>query len=149
MIKKPLVLTDGEIEQLQSSDSLASAPNSLSLDNGGAADLYVCTPVYITGADTVDVAHAGTLPNVIGIVAELITIGATGVVQTDGKLTAATTEWDARTGQTGGLTPGATYYLGDWGAVIATPPVSGHLTRLGIAINSTDFEIKISRPIRL
>lgn len=149
MIKKPLVLTNGEIEQLQPSDLLASIPNSLSLANGGAADLYTCTPVYITGVDEVDVAHAGTLPNVIGIVAELITIGATGAVQTDGKITATTAEWDGRTGQTGGLAAGVVYYLGDWGALSATPPTSGYLTRLGIAINPTDLEIKISRPIRL
>lgn len=149
MIKKPLVLADGEIEQLQPGDSLLPAPNSLALVNGGANDLYICTPVYVSASDEVDVADSGSLPNVIGIVAESILMTASGAVQTDGKLTATTAEWDARTGQTGGLTPGATYYLGDWGDVVSTPPTAGYLTRLGIAINSTDFEIKISRPIRL
>jgi len=149
MIKKPLVLAGGEIEQLQSSDSLAPVPNTLSLENGGTVDLSICTPVYITGADAVDVADSGSLPNVIGITTGAIVVSTVGVIQTDGKLTATTAEWDARTGQTGGLTPGAAYYLGNWGAVVSTPPTSGYLVRLGIAINLTDFEIKISRPIRL
>ena len=149
MIKKPLVLTNGEIEQLQAGDSLSPVPNSLALENDGAAELYICTPVYISAADAVDVAHSPTLPNVVGIVAELIAASAIGTIQTNGKLIATTAEWDARTGQTGGLTPGATYYLGDWGALVATPPTTGYLTRLGIAISLTDFEIKISRPIRL
>ena len=149
MIRKPLVLANGEIEQLQSGDSLSPAPNSLALENGGAVELVICTPVYVSAANAVNVAHSATLPNVIGIVAESIAVSATGAIQTDGKLTATTGEWDARSGQTGGLTPGATYYLGEWGAVIATPPTSGYLTRLGIAISSTDLEIKISRPIRL
>lgn len=147
MIKKPLVLTDGEIEQLQPGDLLPSVPSSLALE--AAAELFICTPVYISAADTVDVAHSGTLPNVIGLVAEPITISAIGAIQTEGRLIATTAEWDGRTGETGGLTPGSTYYLGEWGALTAIPPTSGYLTRLGIAISTTDFEIKISRPIRL
>lgn len=149
MIKKPLVLTDGEIEQLQPSDSMSPVPNSLVLENGGAVELVICTPVYISASEAVDVADSGTLPNVIGVATELISVDATGIIQTDGKITATTAEWDARTGQTGGLTPGATYFLGEWGALTAIPPTTGFLTRLGIAITPMDLEIKISRPIRL
>lgn len=149
MIKKPLVLTDGEIEQLQPSDLLLPVPNNLVLVNNSTVDLVICTPVYVSATDAVDIAHSGSLPNVIGIVTELILIGVAGTIQTDGKITATTAEWDARTGQTGGLTPGATYFLGDWGALTATPPATGFLTRLGIATNSTDLGIKISRPIKL
>ncbi len=149
MIKKPLVLTDGEIEQLQPSDSLLPAPNSLVLANGGMVDLSICTPVYVSAADEADVADSDSLPNVIGLTAESIAMSATGAVQTDGKLTATKEEWDARTGQIGGLTPGATYYLGARGAVVSRPPITGFLTRLGIAVSLTDFEIKISRPIKL
>lgn len=147
MIKKPLVLTSGEIEQLQADDSMSPVPNSLALEAG--AELVICTPVYISAADIADVADSDALPNVIGIVAEFILISATGAVQTDGKLTASTGDWDARTGQTGGLTAGSVYYLDSWGTLTTTPPTSGYLTRLGIAVNATDLEIKISRPIKL
>lgn len=152
MIKKPLVLNNGEVEQLQPGDSLAPVPNSLVLGNSGVTPISICTPVYISGEDTADVAHKGMLPDVVGIATEEIGISPdTGIVQTDGKLTATTEAWDNRTGQNGGLTAGAAYYLGDWGAVIIDPPTTQgeYLVRLGIAINSTDFEIKISRPIRL
>lgn len=149
MIKKPLVLTDGEIEQIQSGDSLLPAPNSLTLSNGSSIDLPICGPVCISAADTAEVANAETLPNAIGLVGEPILMGENGAVQTDGKITATTAEWDAVTGQTGGLTPGSVYYLGAIGGLTVTPVITGYLTRLGIAVNSTDLEIKISRPIRL
>lgn len=153
MIKKPLVLTDGEIEQLQTDDTLSSAPNSLSLDNGGSQILPPGSPVRISASNECKRATALDKPNAIGFATEEIAIGATGAIQTDGKLAATTAEWDYLTGQTGGLTPGATYYLDDngIGKLTVTPPTTqgNFLVRLGIAINPTDLEIKISRPIRL
>lgn len=149
MIKKPLVLTDGEIEQLQVGDSLSPVPNSLALENGDSGTIPIGNPVYISSADTFIHADGENLPDVIGLTAEEILATATGNVQVSGKLVATTAEWDAVTGQTGGLTPGGAYYLGYFGGLSAIPPASGYLTRLGIAINSTDLEIKISRPIKL
>lgn len=149
MIKKPLVLTNGEIEQIQSGDLLSPIPNSLQLTNGNSGDLPTCAPVYISASDTIEHATADDFPNVIGLVIEVITLGNSGVVQVDGKMTATTAEWDAVTGQAGGLTSGAVYYLGAIGGLTLTPVTTGFLTRLGIAINPTDLEIKISRPIRL
>lgn len=153
MIKKPLVLANGEIEQLQSGDKLSPIPNVLSLENGESFDVLIGQPVVIESADTINYAIATTLPNVIGLASQAIVSGATGDVQTDGKLSATTAEWDLLTGQTGGLSPGAIYYLSnlDTGKLLIVPPeTQGHyLVRLGIAINSTDFEIKISRPIKL
>jgi len=149
MIKKPLVLTAGEIEQLQPGDSLQPSPNSLQLVNNDTIDLPICTPVYIIAADAMSHADATDFPSVIGMISEVVLIGNSGTAQTDGKITALTTEWDAITGQIGGLTAGATYYLGSVGGLVPIAPTTGFLARLGIAINSTDFEIKISRPIRL
>jgi len=149
MIKKPLVLTNGEIEQIQSDDSLSSAPNSLILTNGAPGTVSIGSPVYISSTDTFIHSVGENLPNVVGLAAETIEATASGGIQTDGKLSATTGEWDALTQQEGGLTPGAIYYLGYFGGLYPTPPTGGFLVRLGIAINATDLEIKISRPIRL
>jgi len=149
MIKKPLVLTNGEIEQLQAGDSLSSVPNSLELVNGDIADAPVCVPVYISASNTFLHAVGENFPNAIGITSEPILMAASGIVQTDGKLSALTSDWDLMTGQIGGLTPGATYYLGLAIGLTPIPPTAGFLVRVGIAVNATDLEIKISRPIKL
>lgn len=151
MIKKPLVLTNGEIEQLQSGDALFPVPNSLMLTNGDIGTIPIGGPVYISAANTMIHATAEALPNVVGLVTEAVEISIQGVVQTDGKISALTTEWDAITGDTGGLVAGATYYLGGIGGLTTTVPttIGYYLVRLGIAVNSTDLEIKISRPIKL
>lgn len=149
MIKKPLVLTDGEIEQLQSGDSLSPAPNSLSLTNGESVIIPRCAPVFILSADTLGLGDSASLPDIIGLTADDILVGGSGVVQTDGVLSAASEEWDVATGQTGGLTPGATYYLNSPHGLTAVPVATGFLVRVGIAVNSTGLDIKISRPIRL
>ena len=149
MIKKPLVLTSGEIEQLQAGDSLSPVPNSLVLTNGDTGTIPIGNPVYISSTDTFIHAVGEDSPNAVGLTAEEILATEAGNVQTDGKLVATTAEWDAVTGQTGGLTPGGTYYLGYFGGLSIVPPAGGFLVRLGIAINSTSLEIKISRPIKL
>ena len=149
MIKKPLVLANGEIEQLQGGDSLSPVPNILALENGDTGTIPIGNPVYISSADTFIHAVGEDFPNVVGLTAEEILSTEVGSVQVDGKLVATTVEWDAVTGQTGGLTSGETYYLGYYGGLSIIPPTSGYLVRLGIAINSTDLEIKISRPIKL
>lgn len=146
MIKKPLVLTNGEIEQLQPGDSLSPG---LILTNEDIIDLPVCAPVFISSANKIKHADGTTNPNVIGLLTQPTIINAQGAVQTNNKITALTTDWDLLTGQTGGLTPGAIYYLGSVGGLTIVIPTTGFLVRLGIAVNSTDFEIKISRPIKL
>ncbi len=149
MIKKPLVLTGGEIEQLQSGDVLLPIPSSLSLTNGSVVDLPPGVPAYIESANTFERATADAYPNVIGLTTEGITSSVNGIIQTDGVLTLSTAEWDAVTGDTGGLTPGATYYLATIGGLAIVAVATGYLTRIGIAVNDTDLDIKISRPIKL
>lgn len=154
-IKKPLVLTNGQIEQLQTGDTLQNA-ESLQLTNGNAGSLVIGSPVYISANDTVDKAQAnavGTV-NVIGLVSDTsISTGVVGGVQTDGVLAATTGQWDAVAGTTGGLTKDVTYFLDDTtaGKITSTPPtIAGKFViKIGIAISTTELKICIGQRIKL
>lgn len=153
--KKPLVLTNGQIEQLQSSDYVASV-SLPQLTNGNAGSLVICTPVYASANDTVDKAKAdavGTV-NVIGLVADVsIATSALGSVQTDDILTATTAQWDAVAGTTGGLTKDVIYYLSaaTSGLLTSTAPstVGQFAKEIGIAISTTEMKINIRYRIKL
>ena len=148
-IKKPIVLrSNGELEQLQPGDTIETNVFVLQVINGGGATLPKCGPVSISAADTVVAASAVNRPNVIGVMTGSVASGASGGVMSGGGMVATTAEWDAITGQTGGLTPGVTYFLGSPGLTTTVPTVD-FLTRVGVAINSTRLELNISRPIRL
>lgn len=155
MIKKPLVITNGLIEQLQAGDSLSN-DEMRSLTNDNAGSLVIGTPVYVSGADSVDKAKAdasGT-KDVIGLVADVsIATTVAGNVLTDGPLSATTGQWDAVTEETGGLTPGGVYFLDDanLGKMTQTAPTADgkYVSRLGTALSTTEFEISIQTPIKL
>jgi len=82
-----------------------------------------------------------------------IATGQPGSIQTDGILTATTGQWDAVTGQTGGLTVGSIYYLSPTtaGQLTVTPPSAvGHfVARIGKAISETSLEITIEQSVEL
>jgi hypothetical protein len=145
--RKPLVLNSGEIQQLQSGDTL-SAPISevavITLTNGDAGNHVLGNVVYISAADTAKTAKAdasGTT-NALAFATATITNGTTGAYQTDGILSGLT-----------GLTAGAVYYLSDstTGAMTSTAPSTlGHyVVRLGTALSTTELEIRIERAILL
>jgi hypothetical protein len=154
-VKKPLVITNGQIEQLQSTDSLASV-DLLQLTNGNAGTVVIGTAVYISANDTVDKARAnavGTV-NAIGLVADTsILAAASGSIQMDGILTATTGQWDAIAGTTGGLTKDVIYYLSSStaGNITATAPttVGEFVVQLGIAISTTELKVEIAKRIKL
>lgn len=152
--RKPLVIgSDGRPEELPTSDSLDAAVNSkdvVSMVNGNAGSIVIGAPVYAKSTPgTVDLARANAAgtKNVLGLVADVsISAAASGNVQTDGILTATTTQWDAVTGQTGGLTPGTEYWLdaATAGKLTTTVPGSGnYLVRLGTALSTTEMEISV------
>lgn len=152
-IKKPLVLTNGQIEQLQSTDSLATA-EALQLTNNNAGSIVIGTPVYVAGNDAVDKARANATgtKDVFGLVADAtIATTATGGIQTDGVLTATTTQWDAVAGTTGGLTANTRYYLSQTtaGQITSTAPSTGWVVEVGIALSTTELKIDIKMPIKL
>lgn len=154
-LRKPLVLVNGQIEQLQSSDYIAQ--NEVpQLTNGNAGAIVIGTPVYASASNTVDKARANAVgtTNVIGLVYDAsISNGATGGIQIDGILTATTGEWDAVAGTTGGLTRDVIYYLSDATAGILTstaPTTSGnYVVQVGIGLSTTDMKIEIQPRIRL
>ena len=108
-VKKPLVITNGQIQQLQAGDTIEH-PGILNRTNNNAGAIVIGQAVYVDGAGTVDLAQAdaaGT-KDVLGLVVDTtIAAAAAGGVITTGILTATTGEWDAVTGQVGGLTSGA------------------------------------------
>jgi len=153
-IKKSLVITNGQIEQLQAGDRL-DLGNTFTKNNANAGTITIGQPVYITSTD-VDLAQANAQSTirVAGLVYDTSVLTATpATVLVDGILTATTTQWDAVTGQSGGLTPGANYFLDPStpGKLTLTAPttVGQFVVRVGYAISSTEFEIEIGQPIKL
>lgn len=155
MIKKPLVITNGQIEQLQAGDRMGSE-TLFNRVNANAGSLVIGTPVYVPSALNVDKARANAAgtKEVLGLVADVsIATTASGAIQTDGILVATTAQWDAVTGQVGGLTPGSIYFLDSAaaGKLTATAPTADgeYVARIGLATSTTELEISILTPIKL
>ena len=157
--RKPLVMVNGRIRQLQAGDTLDAQVSEVDVVqqiNGNAGAIVIGMAVYTTVADTVDKARANAYATseVLGLVKDAsIASAATGMIQTDGVLVATTGQWDAVTGQVGGLTVGAIYFL--------SPTTAGHLTttapsavgelvaRIGKAISTAELELTIEQPVEL
>ena len=158
-LRKPLVVVDGKPQQLQAGDTLdavAIEVDSIVLGNAAATAQTIGTPVYISGSSAFQPARAnasGTC-EVAGLVRDASVANAsTGSVLTDGILTASTAQWDAITGQTGGLTPGAVYFLSAAvaGKLTSTAPTSigAYVVRVGRAFSTTDMDVTIQPSILL
>ena len=123
-------------------------------ENTNAGSISKCRVVYISGVEEVDLARANntTTAKAFGLVADnSISASVSGNIQISGILEATTGQWDTVTGQSGGLTSGAIYYLSSAtaGAMTTTAPVSGFIVELGKALSTTKFDLTIRRPIRL
>lgn len=152
-VKKALVITNGQIEQLQAGDKLDLGDTINRVFNSAAT---IGEPVYAVSATNVDSAQAdaqGTI-RVVGLTLS-ITLNATdaGDILVDGILTATTTQWDAVTGQSGGLTPNANYFLDPSApgklTTVAPTTAGQFVVRIGYALSTTEFEIEIGQPIKL
>ena len=158
-LRKPLVIKDGLIEQIQSGDTLDAVCTEIdvvSMQNNNAGTIVIGMAVYVDGAGTVDLAQADAAATieVLGLVQPAtITAAASGYIVTDGVLTATTDQWDAVTGDVGGLTAGAVYYLDpDTPGLLtttATTTVGEYVVRVGKAISTLALEISITQPILL
>lgn len=154
-IKKPLVLTNGEIEQLQSGDTIDVQPDSY--EATFTSTVIAGEPVYIDGGSSVDQAqaNASATSDVAGLAATAVTAASTGTVIFNGTVTLTTLEWDAVAGTTGGLTAGAKYFLSDStaGRLVeqgSIPTVAGRfVVEVGEALDSTDLLVQIRRRIKL
>ncbi|MFA5976507.1 MAG: hypothetical protein WC859_10150 [Elusimicrobiota bacterium] len=151
-VQKPLVLIGGQIQQIPAGDTLSAASSEVdvvSKVNGNAGTIVICTPVYPSSNTAVDKASAGAsgTKKVLGLMQSASTASAaSGLVQTDGVLTATTGQWDAVAGTTGGLTAGTIYYLSATaGLITATAPsTSGnYVCAVGLALSTTELDIDV------
>ena len=154
--RKPLVIVNGEVQQLQSGDALSGVElGQVSLTNSNAAAIPICAPVYADGAGTVDLAQADAMgtSEVVGLAVAEIAIAGDGLVQTDGYIEATTSEWDAVTGETGGLVADTVYWLDPdtAGLLTITAPTADAdvVARVGKALSTTQLLINVQPPILL
>jgi chloramphenicol 3-O-phosphotransferase len=125
-----------------------------SLTNGNAGTVVIGRVVYSSGASTFNLANANSFSTatVVGVVTSVSTAsGAAASVAVAGVVTATTGQWDAVTGQTGGLTTGAKYYLSNTtaGALTTTAPSTGVLAPVGVALSTTKLVLQVERVIIL
>ena len=149
-IKKPIVLTNGEFEQLQAGDYLFSTDMQQML-NGNADPITVGMAVYVSANDTVDLAQANAAgtKNVFGLVADAnIANGANGAIMRDGIVESA--NWTAVTGGAT-LIAGAAYYLdvANAGGLTVTPPTTGYVAKVGQGVSGTELEIEVESTVKL
>jgi|SRR5579885_2140746 len=139
--RKPIVLVNGQLQQLQSGDTLSgpfAENDTISLTNGDAGSHAIGDIVYISAADTAKKAKAdaGATVPAVAVATGTIGNGASGTYQTSGILSGLS-----------GLTAGAVYFLSDAtaGAMTTTAPTTaGHyVQKLGVAISATEFMIDI------
>ncbi len=154
--RKPLVIVSGQIQQLQSGDTIAGVGASkVSLTNNNAGTAVIGTPVYSDGAGTCDFAKADAIgtSEVIGLVFADIAAAGAGEIQTSGVLTATTGEWDVVTGKTSGLVADTIYWLDPTtaGKLTITPTSTDTqlVVRVGIGISTTQMLIAVQPPILL
>lgn len=153
-VQKPLVIIDGQIQQIPSGDTLSSASSEVdvvSMTNANAGSIVIGTPVYVSAAGSVNKANAAAsgTTKVLGLVKDAsISAAASGFIQTDGILSATTGQWDAVAGTTGGLTAGTIYYLSTTAGLLSSTAPSGsgqYVMKVGMALSTTELEIDTDR----
>ena len=143
-MKKPLVLSNGNLEQLQKGDILIPSPDRVPLISDDF--IIIGMPVYISSSNHCKRAKADSIitTNPIGLCFD------NKLVQTNG--TIFSNNWDFVVEELGGLIPGRFYYLSDRlaGKITKKPPMFlGHfIVQIGVAISRTRFEIRIGTPIK-
>jgi hypothetical protein len=156
----PLVIVNGQPEQLQMGDVIMVAAAQYSNDvmtNGeSAAALVAGAPVYLSAAATAKraQANASATARVAALWLDPSTpAGNTGNAAIAGRVSLTTAQWDAVTGTTGGLAFNTPYYLdpANPGNLTATAPTTvGQLvTLVGVAVSTTDMDLALASPILL
>lgn len=144
-LRKPLVLVNGQIQQIQSGDTLNATiaeVESVSLTNSDAAASAVGEVFYLFGANSVKKAKADAVGTTRGMcfAVAVTAAAAIGTFQTSGVLAGLT-----------GLTVGSVYYLSaaTGGAITATAPstTGQYVQEVGQAISTTEMLIGLKAPI--
>lgn len=145
--RKALVLVGGQIQQLQSGDTLAgpvAENDTVSLTNGDAGSHTIGQAIYISAADTGRLAKADAAASsqVVAFATGTITAGAVGSYQSSGVLSGMS-----------GLTAGSVYYLSDAtaGLITATAPstLGRYVQEVGVALSTTELLIRPHQSILL
>lgn len=129
--------------------------DAFSLTNDNAGTLSAGMAVYMKSNGNVDKANAAAVgtSHVIGLVTADAATATAATLKRNGRLTLTTAQWDAVAGTTGGLTPGAAYFLSDAtaGKLTATAPTTATHTslRCGIALSSTTLLLTCADQPRL
>lgn len=157
--RKPLVIVSGVVRQMAAGDVLDVQLNEvdfITANNGELAAVVIGMPVYVSAADEVKKALADAIgtSEVVGLVVDVtVEPDDPARILTDGRLAATTAQWDAVTGDVGGLTAGSIYYLDPTtaGNLTTTAPTSDTevVARIGKALSTTILEISINQPILL
>lgn len=131
-----------------------SSGSNVTATNGEGSAIAIGRAVYINAAGSVRLANAnaGATKNVVGLVFDTsINSAASGNIAIAGSLTATTGQWDAVTGQSGGLTSGSKYYLSNVtsGALTTTPPSTGYIAPIGFALSTTVLVLNIAPTVKL
>lgn len=135
------------------SNNASASPAQSTLTNNEAGTSAAGSTVYTDATGTFRKANgnaAGTsLP--IGILPADIGAASAGLVTTSGEVSLTTAQWDAVTGQTGGLSPGAVYFLDvtTAGKITSTVPATGYLVVVGQALSTTKMVVRIGDRIQL
>jgi hypothetical protein len=125
--------------------------------NGEASAITICEPIYLaSGEAKLAQANNADTSFVFGLVKDAtIASAASGKILFSGVLEATTGQWDAVTGETGGLTPDNIYYLSSVSAgklLSAAPDIetSGSwITQVGQALSTTKLKVEPKRIIGL
>ena len=153
--RKPVVFVAGKYQQLQAGDTIDASCNEvdiITLENEEGADAIVKgMAVYISSAGKVKKAKAdavGTRDVIALCLTDSVAAGQSGSMQTDGQITIA--DWTAVIGAAA-LVAGSLYYLSEAtsGKLTATPPATGSVVEIGIAISTVMMDINIKQPILL
>ncbi len=155
-IKKPLVLDSaGGLEELQAGDNLDVSANKVTRTFTSVT--IAGEPVYADTNTSVDGAQANAdgTSNVVGLAAAAVGAAATGDMCISGVVTLTTGEWDALTGETGGLTRDLKYFLDDATAGrmlqednLTSLGAGDYLVELGTAISTTEMQLDIKTKIK-
>jgi len=143
--KKPLVQTNGKIEELQAGDTIESGVEGISALNNTGSQIDKGKAVHLkNNAGTLECELADASDNTKpchGFAAANIPNSQSGTILRDGVMT-----------DLSGLTPGADQWLSETaGAITETvPTTSGAINQVvGQAISTTSFEIDIEPEVRL
>jgi hypothetical protein len=148
-IVKPLVEKDGEIERLQAGDTLDV--NADCFTRVFTVTTSPGAPVYSDTNTSVNLAQANSevTSDLVGIAKEAVSAGQPGPVCHDGVVNLTTIQWDAITGQVGGLTLASKYFVSNAasGLMLAQGNLAGigageYVVEVGHAISDTELLVR-------